>query len=68
MDTTIFAVMLALMTTHIIYTEKVNPQDSLTKSQMLDEAQVCIPANRTNVVHSEIEKDKTSLSEITISE
>ena len=56
------------MTTHIIYTEKVNPQDSLTKSQTLDEAQVTIPANRTNVVHSEIEKDKTSLSEITISE
>ena len=56
------------MTTHFIYTEKVNPQDSLTKSQTLDEAQVSIPANRTNGVHSEIEKDKTSLSEITTSE
>ena len=68
MDTTIFAVMLAFMITHIVYTENGNPQDSLAKSQMLYEAQATIPAHRTNIIYSNMEKDRISLNEITISE
>lgn len=68
MDTTIFTVMLAFMITHIVYTENGNPQDSLAKSQMLYEAQATIPAHRTNIIYSNMEKDRISLNEITISE
>ena len=68
MDTTIFTVMLAFMITHIVYTENGNSQDSLAKSQMLYEAQATIPAHRTNIIYSNMEKDRISLNEITISE
>ena len=56
------------MITHIVYTENGNPQDSLAKSQMLYEAQATIPAHRTNIIYSNMEKDRISLNEITISE
>ena len=68
MDTTILAVVLALMTIHIVCTENANSQDSLAKSQMLYEAQATIPAHRTNIIYSNMEKDRISLNEITISE
>ena len=60
MDTTILAVVLALMTIHIVCTENANSQDSLAKSQMLYEAQATIPTHRTNVVYSDMEKTKIS--------
>ena len=60
MDTTILAVVLALMTIHIVCTESVNSQDSLAKSQMLYEAQATIPTHRTNVVYSDMGKTKIS--------
>ena len=60
MDTTILAVVLALMTIHIVCTESANSQDSLAKSQMLYEAQATIPTHRTNVVYSDMGKNKIS--------
>lgn len=68
MNTTILAVTIALMATNIVYTEYVNLQDEIPKSQMPYEAQATIPAKSTTIVYSNIEKDKISLNEITFSE
>ena len=68
MNTTILAVTIALMATNIVYTEYVNLQDEIAKSQMPYETQATIPAKSTTIVYSNIEKDKISLSEITFSE
>ena len=56
------------MATNIVYTEYVNLQDEIAKSQMLYEAQATISPKNSTMVYSYIEKDKNSLSEITFSE
>ena len=68
MNTTILAATIALMATFFVYTEYADQQDEIAKSQMLYEAQATIPAKSNTFIYNHIEKDKISISEMTISE
>lgn len=72
MDTSILAVAIVFAITNIVYTENVNSQDSIAESQMLFEAQATITSRKTfkngTFIYGNIEKDRTSLNEITFSE
>ena len=50
MNTTVLAVTIALIATHIVYTEYVNSDDQLAEYQTFYEAQVSITAKNTNRV------------------
>ena len=72
MDTSILAVAIVFAITNIVYTKNVNSQDSIAESQMLLEAQATITSQNKlkngTFIYGDIEKDRTSLSEITFSE
>ena len=68
MNTTVLAVTIALIATHIVYTEYINPQDSFAESQQLYEAPTNISDKSTTFAYKIEKKDKISLSETTFSE
>ena len=72
MDTSVLAVAIVFAIINIVYTKKVNSQDSIAESPMLYEAQATITSQNKfkngTFIYGDIEKDRTSLSEITFSE
>ena len=68
MNKKILAVTIAFIVTNIVFIETTNSQDSITKSQILYEAQNAIPTKSNVFIYNHIEKDKISISENTFSE
>ena len=68
MNKKILAVTIAFIVTNIVFIETTNSQDSITKSQLLYEAQIVTPTKSNSLIYNHIEKDKISISEIIFSE
>ena len=68
MNKKILAVTIAFIVTNIVFIETTNSQDSITKSQILYEAQNAIPTKSNAFNYNHIEKDKISISEIIFAE